>query len=281
MRTIRASLLVAALTLSALALAPAASAVTINAGIGNLPPVIVSISLSGLTSGALSPTAGTTSTITATVVASDPNGATDITGVTVGIIKPDGSTVHLAEAAGTAAGTSGLQATFTKTLAMNYYDAAALTSSKYSVKATATDSGTPALTGTNLLSLAVFNYNQLVALNAPSSISLSATPGQAGSASGLSVNNYGNVQIDTQVSGTDLTFSSSTISVGDVAYSLNSDMTSSSALTGSAVTLSSYNLAPASGASKSVYFQLTPTIPAGGLPVGTYTGTLTVAAVSG
>jgi hypothetical protein len=269
----------AGLLLLAVALAPAASAVDVTASIGNVAPVVVSITLSGLTAGALSPTAGTTSTLTATVVASDTNGATDITGITVGIIKPDGSTVHVAQAAATLSGTNGLLATFTKTLTMNYYDAPATGGSTYKVKATATDSGL--LTDTNILSMATFGYNQLVALNAPATFALSANAGGSSSATALTVNNYGNMQIDTQVSGTDLTGSGATLSVGDIAYSLTSGMASPAALTGSAATLSSYNLAPASGAAKDLYFQLTPTTPAGGLPAGDYTGTLTVTAVSG
>lgn len=268
------------LLLAAVVLAPAASAVDVTASIGNVAPVIVSITLSGLTAGALSPTAGTTSSLTATVVASDTNGATDITGITVGIIKPDGSTVLVAQAAATLSGTNGLLATFTKTLTMNYYDAPATGGSTYKVKAIATDSALAM--DTNLLSMATFGYNQLVALNAPATFSLSANAGSASAATALTVNNYGNMQIDTQVSGTDLTGpSSTTLSVGDITYSLTSGMASPGTLTGSAATLSSYNLAPASGASKDVYFQLTPTTPAGGLPAGDYTGTLTVTAVSG
>ena len=269
----------AGLLLAVVSFAPAASAVDVTASIGNVAPVVVSITLSGLSSGALSPTAGTTSTLTATIVASDTNGATDITGVTVGIIKPDGSTVHAAQAAASLSSTNGLLATFTKTLTMNYYDAPAVSGSTYKVKATATDAALAA--DTNVLTMATFGYNQLVALNAPATFALSASAGSSSSATALSVNNYGNMQIDTQVRGTDLTGSSATIAVGDIAYSLSSGMTSPGTLTTSAATLSSYNLAPASGAAKDLYFQLTPTTPADGLPAGDYTGTLTVTAVSG
>ena len=264
------------------ALAPVAAGVSVTGSITNVAPTITSISLSGLVSGALSPTAGTTTSTTATVVATDLNGGSDITGVTVGIIKPDGSTVHLAEAAGTLQSSSGLTATFTKVLTMNYYDAAALAGSTYKIKATATDSASA--TGSNVLNLALatFNYNQLVALSAPSSLALSSAAGSSSGGTALSVNNYGNVQIDTQVSGTSLVGPSSvTLAVGDVTYSLNSGMSGPTALTGSAATISAYDLAPANGAAKSIYFDLTPTTPAGGLPVGDYTGTLTVTAVSG
>ncbi|MEA3166086.1 MAG: hypothetical protein QOJ26_955, partial [Thermoplasmata archaeon] len=90
--------------------------------------------------------------------------------------------------------------------------------------------------------------------------------------------NYGNMQMDAQVSGTALTLGSDSIPVSAMAYSLASDLTGSAALSGSAATLSSFDLGSGSSSSKSIYFQLTPPT---GLPAGTYTGTLTVAAISG
>lgn len=269
----------ASLVLLLVALAPSAAGVDVTATIGNVAPVVVSITLSGLTGGALSPTAGTTSSLTATVVASDVNGAADVDEIAVGITKPDGSTVHVAESAASFSSNSGLLATYTKTLTMNYYDAAALGASKYKVTATATDVG--GLFDLSELTMAEFNYNQLVALSAPSTFALSASAGGSSAATALAVNNYGNVQIDTQVSGTALTYNSVSIAVGDIDYSLDSGMASPTDLTGSAATISTYNLAPANGAAKSIYFQLTPTTPADGLPAGPYTGTLTVTAVSG
>jgi len=263
-----------------LVILPAASAVNLSAGITNVAPTIVSITLGGLSSGTLSPTSGTTSSLTATVVAADTNGFNDITGVTVGIIKPDGTTVHVAQAAASFSSGSLLQATYTKTLTMNYYDAAALTTNTYKVKAIATDSGS--LTGTNLLSLAVFNYAQLVALNAPASVDVGGsgiTPGTSGAITSMSITNYGNQQIDTQISGTDLTDGSSdTITVDNMAYGLASDLSDAAALSGSPTTLSSFNLAAGAASSKTTYLQLSPPT---GLPAGTYTGTLTVTAVSG
>lgn len=278
MRTTSTALSVAALLLLGLAAAPAVHGVDLGAGILNVAPTILSISLSGLTSGTLTPSAGTTASITATVVAVDTNGFADISGVTVGIIKPDGSTVHLAQSAASFSSGSLLQATYTKSLSMTFHDAAALTTSTYKVKAIATDAA--AATGTNLLTLAVFNYGQLVAVNAPASLDLgsSLSPGIAGSIASLSLQNYGNVQMDSQVSGTALTYSSSSIPVSAMAYSLASDLSGPAALSTSAATLSSFDLASGASSSKSIYFQLTPPE---GLPAGTYTGTLTVAAVSG
>ncbi|MCA1810452.1 MAG: hypothetical protein LC623_00370, partial [Halobacteriales archaeon] len=216
----RTSILLGLMLALPLAVAPTAGAVDLSASIVNVAPTIVSITLSGLTSGSLTPVAGGSATVTATVVAADINGFNDISGVTVGIIRPDGTTVHLAQAAGTFSSGSLLEATYTKALAMSFYDAAALTTSTYKVKAIATDAG--ALTGTNALTLATFNYGQLVALNTPSTLDLGGSgisPGAAGSITSLGVQNYGNQQIDTQVSGTALTYSSSSIPVGSIAYS--------------------------------------------------------------
>ncbi|MFA5945208.1 MAG: spore coat protein U domain-containing protein [Candidatus Thermoplasmatota archaeon] len=274
----RVPILFSAFLLLTVAAAPSVAAVDLGADLLNVAPTILSISLSGLTSGTLTPSSGTTASVTATVVAVDTNGFADITGVTVGIIKPDGSTIHLAQAAASFSSGSLLSATYTKTLNMNFYDAAALTTDTYKVKAIATDAA--AATGTNLLTLAVFNYGQLVAVNAPASLSLgsSLTPGVAGSIVSLGLQNYGNVQMDSQISGTALSFSSNSMPVGSLAYSLASDLSGSAALTGSAVTLSSFDLGSGASSSKNVYFQLTPPE---GLPAGTYTGTLTVAAISG
>jgi hypothetical protein len=271
----------AAVLLLGLALAPPAGAVDLGAGIINVAPAILSITLSGagLSGGTLTPSSGTTASITATVVATDTNGFADITGVTVGIVKPDGTTVHVAQAAATFSSGSLLSATYTKTLSMNFYDAAALTTSTYKVKAVATDAG--ALTAINALTMATFNYAQLVAVNAPASLSLgsSLTPGEAGSIASLSLQNYGNVQMDAQVSGTALTLDAdNSIPVSAMEYGLDSGLSDGAALSGSAATLSAFDLASGASSSKSLYFQVTPPE---GLAPGTYAGTLTVAAISG
>lgn len=253
---------------------------TVN--IANVAPIVTAIALSGgsFSSGTLTPTSGTTSSITATVTATDANGFADITGVTVGIIKPDGSTLHLAQAAGAFATGSGITTTWTKTLTMNFYDAVALTTNTYKVKAIATDAA--AATSTVDLTLGVFNYAQLVAMSAPSSIDLagsSISPGAAGAITSLAVQNYGNAQMDTQVSGTSLTFAGDTIPLADISYSLASNLASPAVLTGSAATISSFDLALGASSSKNIYFQIT-TTPTG-LAAGAYTGTLTVTAVAG
>ncbi|MFO1532340.1 MAG: hypothetical protein ABR562_01360, partial [Thermoplasmatota archaeon] len=150
------------------------------------------------------------------------------------------------------------------------------------VKATATDAS--AATGDNVASLATFNYAQLVASTASSSVTFtgSLSPGTNSNIISASVQNYGNVQIDVRVSGTTPTDGTHTIAVGNVAYSLNSDMGSSSALSGSTATLSSFDLSSGAGSSKTLYWQMT--MPSGAdqyVPAGTYTSTLTITAVAG
>ena len=255
-----------------------------SVGLGNIAPTITTVTLS---SSSLTPTAGTTTSFTVTVVAADLNGFADIGSgvpgaVTVGILKPDGSTVHVVQSAATFSSGSGFSVTYTKTLTMNYYDAAALLTSTYKVKVVVTDS--QGATADNLLALATFNYAQLAALNAPASVNdgSSISPGTSGSIATMAISNYGNIQIDVQISGTAPANGANTIPVGSVKYSLNSDMSSSTALTGSTATLSSFDLAGGAGASKNLYWQLT--IPSGStqyVPAGTYTSTLTVTAVAG
>ncbi|MFO1533858.1 MAG: hypothetical protein ABR562_09255, partial [Thermoplasmatota archaeon] len=265
--------LASALLLSLLA-APAAVATDLTGGVANVAPTLTSVNLS---SSSLTPTAGTTTSFTATIVAADLNGFADIgsgvtNAVTVGILKPDGSTVQVAQSAATFVSGSGISATYTKTLTMNYYDAAALTTSTYKVKVVVTDA--QSATVNNLLSLATFNYAQLAALNAPSSVDTGSNvaPGDSGSIATMAVGNYGNVQIDAQVSGTTPASSSNTIPIGSIKYSLSSNMASSTALTGSGVTMSSFDLASGSGSSKNAYWQMT--MPSGSsqyVPSGTYT----------
>jgi hypothetical protein len=137
-----------------------------------------------------------------------------------------------------------------------------------------------------VLSLATFNFAQLAALNSPSSLSLgsSLSPGDTSSIGSLTISNYGNIQIDTQVSGTAPTATSpaATLPVGSVTYSLNSNMGSSTALAGSSATMSSFDLGAGVGNSKNLYWQMV--VPTGAsqyVPAGTYTSTVTVTAVAG
>jgi hypothetical protein len=277
----------AALLVAGLAAVPPSGAVDLGGTIVNVAPVIFSISLSGLSSGTLTPSSGTTATVTATVVATDTNGFQDLVagtgcsgaGITVGIIKPDGTTVHLAQAAATFSSGSALAATYTKALAMNFYDAAALTTSTYKVRAVATDCA--GSTGVNLLTMAEFNYAQLVAVNAPASLSFgsSLTPGVASGIQSLSLQNYGNVQMDARVSGSAMALdANNTIPLSAIDYGLDSGLSDGVDLTGSLATLTGFDLGSGASSTRSLYLQVTPPT---GLAPGVYAGTLTVAAIAG
>lgn len=265
--------------------APSIQAQDLSGGVLNLAPTITSVTLG---SSALSPTAGTTTALLVTVVAADLNGYNDIATVTVSILKPDGTTVHTSGAASLQSG-SGTSATFTRSLNMNYYDAAAiLIATGYQVKVVVADAGTPALSVENIPTLNKFTYAELAALNAPAAVNTGSDiqPGSASSIATAAINNYGNVRIDMRISGTapsnPATAPATTIPVGSIAYSLNSDMSSSSALTGSATTITAFDLAAGSGSAKNSYWQMT--IPSGSsqyVPAGTYTSTLTVTAIAG
>ncbi|HEV8358979.1 MAG TPA: hypothetical protein VGR28_00845 [Candidatus Thermoplasmatota archaeon] len=261
---------------------PTASGTDSLVNVGNVAPLVVSVTLPG---SSVSPTAGSTTAVATTIVVSDANGYNDISSVAVLVLKPDGSTTHVASAAATFDTGSALTATYTYSFNMNFYDDPALTTSTYKVKVTVTDS--QGASGTNLASLAVFNYAELAALTlgaASLDMGSSLDPGDTSSAVSLGVTNAGNVQIDAQVSGTDLAHDteSASIDVGNMAYSTASDMSGSAALGSGATTLSSFNLAKGASSSKDLYWQLT--VPDGAdqwVPSGDYTGTLTVAAVSG
>lgn len=261
---------------------PIASATDITTQVGNVAPVVTSVTLPG---SSINPTAGTTTSVATTIVITDLNGYNDIASVTLEVLKPDGSTTHIAASAATFSSGALTEGTYTKTFTMNFHDDPALTTSTYKVKVVATD--VAGATGNNVASLAVFNYAQLAALGlSPGTIDLGSsldTEGQ-GSTVTIAVQNQGNVQIDAQVSGTALTHAteSATIPVGNVAYSTASDMSGSAALTGSAATLSTFDLAKGASSSKNTYWRVT--VPDGAtqwVPSGTYTGTITVAAVSG
>lgn len=275
----------ATLALLLLAVSPAIQAQDLTGGVVNLAPSITSVTLG---STALTPTAGSTTALTVTVIAADGNGYNDIATVTVSILKPDGTTVHTSGTATLQSG-SGTSATYTRSLNMNYYDpAATLIATGYQVKVVVADAGSPSLNVENVPTLYKFTYAELAALNAPSTISTGSNiqPGAASSIATASITNYGNVRIDMRVSGTapsnPATTPATTIPVGSIAYSLNADMSSSSALAGSATTLTAFDLAAGSGSAKNSYWQMTlPSASSQYVPAGTYTSTLTITAIAG
>jgi hypothetical protein len=276
-----ALLLSSILAASSLALLPSGAAPDLTGGVTNLAPVVTSVTLG---SGALTPTAGSTTNLVTTIIVADDNGYNDITGVTVAILRPDGSTVHQAATAATFSSGSGLQATYVKTLTMNYYDPAALLTSTYKVKVEVTDS--QGATGNNLLALATFNFGQLAALNAASSVDLgsSLAPGEASPIGAMQVSNYGNVQIDAQVSGTAPANSDveASLPVGSVSYSLNADLSAASPLSISASGVDGFDLGAGAGSARNLYWRMTvPSAEDQYVPAGTYASTVTVTAVAG
>jgi hypothetical protein len=267
--------------LCVLAAASAGMALDGSVNVANVAPVVVSVTLPGAS---IDPTAGTTTSVSTTIVVTDANGYNDVSSVTLEVLKPDGTT-HVAASAAAFDSGSLTSATYKKTFAMNFYDAPAAGASTYKVKVVATDSQGAA--ADNVADLAAFHYAELVALSLGSAsvdFGASLDPGDASAIQPLTVQNYGNVQIDVDVSGTALDHAteSASLPVSSVAYDTASDMSGSAALSGSASTLSAFDLAKGASSTKDLYLQLT--VPTGDdqwVPSGTYSGTLTVAAVSG
>lgn len=255
-----------------------ASAVDTELELTNVAPVVADVTLPS----SIDPTAGSTTAVSSTILVEDLNGCSDIDNVKVTVLKPD-DTVHIAEAPATYAScAAGTTATYTYGFDMNHHDAPALDTSRYKVKVVATDS--QAATGSNLLDLALFNYQELVALNVTGGaldFGGPLNPGDESSIVGLPVENHGNVQIDTELSGSDLAHATeeASIPVSAAAYSEATDMTGSSNLSATPTALA-LGIAPGASASDSVHWRLTvPTAEDQWVPSGQYTGSLTVSAV--
>lgn len=270
-----------ALLLATLALPPAGAQGS-EVNVTNVAPTVVSVTLPG----SVTPTAGSTTSTTTTIVVSDLNGYNDISTVTVEVLKPDGATTHIAAAAATlSASLNTTDATYTYSFSMQFYDDPALATSTYKVKVTVTDAG--GLSGNNLASLAVFNYAELAALNlgaATLDFGTNLDPASTSAVQTVSVQNYGNVQIDVQLNGTAMNHETeaASIAVGFLNYSLSADMSNKASLTGSPATNATFDLAKGASSSKSLYWQLS--VPSGAdqwVPSGNYTGTLTLGAVKG
>ncbi|MEK6976555.1 MAG: hypothetical protein AABY18_09465 [Candidatus Thermoplasmatota archaeon] len=267
-----------------LGLAPLASAqLPIGGDITNVVPVVTSVTVTG---SSFDPTSGTTTSIPVTTVITDTNGCNDLTtgssSVTVAVYT-SGDVVLVSPAALTYASCSlGVAATFSGNALMPFHAAAGT----YKVRVAATDQAAGAVSA-SLVTAPTFTYGSLVAMTTAASFSFSAAvaPGASTAVSqGIDITNKGNGVMDAQVSGTALTLSSpsASIAVSNVAYSVNSDMSSSTALSGSATSLAAFDLAAGASSSKTLYLQLTaPSAASQYLPAGTYSGTLTVTAVSG
>lgn len=145
---------------------------------------------------------------------------------------------------------------------------------------------------TGTASIATVTVSSLVALDAENTISFGSLNPAATSAADVNdtVTNCGNVLIDINLSGTDLTNATATvanITVGQVKYNVTTydqDYTANmTALTTSAVTRSEFDLAErtddASASTKKSYWKIQ--IPSAPIEALTYSGTITFTALSG
>lgn len=280
--------LTAALTVLAfLPSSPFVSAGDTTATIDNTAPVVSSQSLP---STSLSPTAGGTTTTTATFEIEDLNGCDDIVRVDAQVNDSSGAkklgAVNITPHDSCSSGI----ATYTYTFDMPYHfdpatDLAA--DDDYRVYVEVEDKAGAVSNNDLDLSLLDFTYAELAALNLNTStldFGKSLDPGKTSGVAQLGVENYGNVQIDTDLSGGNLSHANEKawIDVGQVKYNLTNDDTKASSLAGSATTVSGFDLAKGSGSSDTLYWWLD--VPSGSnqwVPSGDYKGSVTVSAVKG
>lgn len=270
------------LSLALLALAlPVTAQVDLGGGIVNVTPAITSVTVAA----SFDPTAGTTTSIPVTTVITDTNGCSDLSsgGTVTAAIYTSGDVLTVAATTLSFSSCSlGVAATYSGNVPMQFYTAAGT----YKVRISATDQALANVLA-NLATAPTFAYTSLVAMSSDSSFSFGTTlnPGDSSATgSGVAVTNAGNAQIDTQVSGTALTLASpaASIAVSNVKYSLSSDLSGSTSLSGSAAAITAFNLAAGASSAKTIYLQLTvPSAASQYLPAGTYTGTMTITAVSG
>ncbi|HEX2065227.1 MAG TPA: hypothetical protein VHI93_00290 [Candidatus Thermoplasmatota archaeon] len=279
----RPSFLLGSLLLAAVVAAPVAAQVAVTGSVGNIAPLVASVSFGS----SFDPTANGNTAVPVTAVITDTNGCSDVNGgastVTASIVKASDGSVAVPPVAMAFVGCAlGVQATFTKDLDMPYHAAA----TAYKVAITATDRATASI---SILSVGTFAYTSLVAIgtSTPSGFSFGpgVTPGSSSPANqGIAIHNGGNSVVDATVLGTDLTLASpaATIPVGSIKYSLNPDMSASAALAASSATLTGFDLAAGADSSRTLYLQLVAPSAAGQyVPAGSYTGTLTVGVVEG
>lgn len=269
---------------------PAAWGETTSTDVTNTPPTILAVELpSGTTDLSLTPTAGGTTTTTVTIEVEDLNGCDNLKDVRPQVNATDGSThVGPANLLMNWDSCSAGVATYTWDFDMQYYDDPALSTDHYKVYVVAEDDdGATTNNVVDLTGLLKFNYQELTALNLNRTtldFGSNVNPGTTAGSVQLGVDNHGNVQIDTDLSGTQLDHSteSASIPVSNVNYNLTDDDSSASSLSGTSTTVSSFDLAKGSGSSKTLYWWLD--VPDGStqwIPSGTYEGTVTVSAVKG
>lgn len=254
---------------------PAALALDSSVDVRNVAPRIKSASIAPF-----SPLAWTNVSVPVSVVVTDANGHTDIAGVSVTILRPDGSTVHIPTGAATRVVASGTESTWTYTFEMKYYDAPAVDGATYKVVAIARDAA--GLTGDNRASVATFSYGEIVALSLGAdalNFGSSLEPGAPSSILATPIHNRGNVRIDVTVTGSALAGpAGSAIGPSAVAYSTSPNLTAAQALSSSLQIVNSFDLSPGAVAARNLHWRLDVPV---GLPAGAYAGSLTIEAVEG
>lgn len=255
---------------------PAAAQLNTDLNVLNTAPLVQSVGVAGLTAPySVTPTSGSTKSVTMNLLIEDLNGCNDIQSVTLTVKDPSNAAVVSNAAASYSTCTVLTTATYTYSHTVDFHDPPGL----YKIEVAARDAASA--TGNNLLEVTTFTVAELVAIN-PSSASVSfgsgLAPAATSAAQATTLQNHGNVAIDAQVSATALTLDGGddTIGVSNLKWSLASNMTGATGLTGSAVTASSFDLAPGASSTRAMY--LTATIP-DGTPPGDYAGTLTIGAI--
>lgn len=268
--TIAIALLCTTLVLGA-ALPASAGSLSSTASVANAVPTITDVDLPGT----VSPEAGATVSVDATVTVADNNGWQDLVEVRVTVEDPQGA-VHVLETPATADGTgSGVSETFSYSFDLQYYDEPGT----YTVLAVAEDSAGAVSSSFQ----ETFVYEELAALSiAQSSLNFGAVdPGVRSSASELTVENQGNVAIDLVTSGTPLVHEGGEvqIDVSQVRYDLDSAAFENETSLTSSPVQNVYGLAPGASSTGGTWWALE--VPSGEdqyIPAGEYEGTVTVSA---
>jgi hypothetical protein len=280
-----------------------AASSTASAAITNQEPTIGTVTVSP---SSIDLTANSTKTIYCSATVTDNNGYSDVSVANAtfydsdaGVAETDSDSYinHYTNTSCSLTGGSGTTITTNCSFAVQYNANASTWTCKIYANDTQSSSANSNTTTT---------INSLAALEFPSTISFSSlAPGATSSAINRSTWNTGNTQVDTQLSGQNLTYSTYNISVSNVKYAtagwdtgaanssvteaLASSMTGETVLTTSAATITAFNLGASTVTSgtalapaKSIYWDLhVPTAASQYLPAGTYEGTATITAVAG